>query len=46
MAFRIRIIKLMKYLNKCELMYFLNYLTDEEEDAVTRPMPWDENEVW
>ena len=46
MALVIRIIKLMKYLNKGELIYFLNYPTDDEEDAATRPMPWDENELW
>ena len=46
MALVIRIKKLMKYLNKGALIYFLNYPTDDEEDAATRPMPWDENEVW
>ncbi len=45
MAFGIRILKLMKYVYKGELIYFLNYPTDEEEDAATRPIPWDENEV-
>jgi len=35
MALVIRIIKLMKYLNKGELIYFLNYPTDDEEDAAT-----------
>ena len=43
MTLVIWIIKLMKYLNKGELIYFLNYPTDDEEDAATRPMPWVDN---